>query len=99
MSLPAARVGDTFTDGDVIASGSGDVFINNLPAARLGDQTTGHNSGSCFFPPTVITSGSGSVFINNLPAARMGDSHDVHCCMSSCHDGVVNSGSGNTFTG
>jgi uncharacterized Zn-binding protein involved in type VI secretion len=37
-----ARVGDPFTDGDHVATGSPDVFINNIPAARIGDATTGH---------------------------------------------------------
>jgi len=97
--LPAARLSDVFTDTDVIASGSGDVFIDNLSAARLADVTTGHSSGSCTWPPTVINSGSGSVFINNRPAARLADTHAVHCCDASCHDAAIASGSGSVFIG
>jgi uncharacterized Zn-binding protein involved in type VI secretion len=97
--LPVARLGDTFADTDVIASGSGNVFINNIPCARLSDTTTGHGPPPCFWPPTVIVGGSGSVFVNNLPIARLSDPHAVHCCGPSCHDSVINSGSGNVFSG
>ncbi len=40
--LAVSRIGDTFTDTDVIATGSGNVFVNNIPTARLSDTTTGH---------------------------------------------------------
>lgn len=46
-----------------IATGSPNVFINGVPAARIGDST------SC---GANIISGSSSVFINGLPAAIMG---------------------------
>ncbi|WP_418113282.1 PAAR domain-containing protein [Vibrio scophthalmi] len=55
----------------------GDVFINGIPAARLGDAAAPHG---CPCPKTphgfhgrAISAGSGSVFINGLPAARVGD--------------------------
>lgn len=54
-------------DAYVIA-GSPDIFINGLPAARLGDPvrgTCGHIG--------AIVSGSNSVFSNGLPAASIGD--------------------------
>lgn len=96
MTIPVARLGDTFTDGDTIAQGSGNVFINSIPAARLGDATTGEGC----FPPVVISSGSGSVFVNNIPLSRLGDTKLVHCCPDNgCHDGVVASASGNVFAG
>lgn len=47
-----------------IAQGSGNVFIEGSPAARLGDATT---------HPCVVAGGSSSVFINGSPAARIGD--------------------------
>lgn len=104
MTLPVARKNDTFTDTDVIATGSDDVFINNIPAARLSDQTTGHGlPGHSFYPPTVIQTGSGSVFINNLPIARLSDKHAGHCDAphpaSDCHDAVIATASGNVFSG
>lgn len=95
MTLPVARMTDKFTDNDTIASGSGNVFINNLPCARLTDTTTGHDC----WPPTVIVGGSGSVFVNNLPLARLTDPHAVHCCLAACHSGIISTGSGDVFSG
>jgi uncharacterized Zn-binding protein involved in type VI secretion len=104
MTRPAARLGDTFTDTDVIAEGSGNVFVNGIPKARLGDLTTGHTlPGHGFYPPVPIIEGSGSVFVNGIPAARLGDKHAIHCDpphpASDCHDGVINTGSGDVFIG
>lgn len=74
-----ARIGDPFADGDTIQAGSGDVFINNIPCARLVDATTGHAPpGHPFYPPSMISTGSGKVFVNNLPIARVDDSKSVH---------------------
>lgn len=95
MVMAVARIGDSFTDGDTVAQGSGNVFVNNLPVARLGDATTGEGC----YPSVVIISGSGSVFANNIPVARLGDLKSVHCCDDDCHDGVISSASGNVFTG
>lgn len=96
-------MGDSFTDGDTVASGSGSVFINGLPAARMGDATTGHNAGGCFFPPTTIAAGSGSVFVNGMPIARLGDPHAGHrgeqCDNPPFHTAVLASSSGSVFSG
>lgn len=46
-----------------VTSGSPDVFINGVPAARVGDPT------AC---GSMITAGSCTVFINGKPAAFMG---------------------------
>jgi uncharacterized Zn-binding protein involved in type VI secretion len=54
--------------GGPVISGSGNVFIGTLPAAKKGDTLI------CIGPPDTIKQGSGSVFINGKPAARMGDS-------------------------
>jgi len=89
-----ARIGDGFSDSDTVATGSGNVFINNLPCGRITDQTSGHG---CFPPATIIT-GSGLVFVNNLAIARLTDLHSTHCCVT-CHDGIINSGSGDVFSG
>lgn len=75
----AARIGDMHVCpksepgpvphvGGPIAEGSGDVFIENMPAARKGDMAV------CVGPPDKISQGSGTVNINGEPAARMGDS-------------------------
>ncbi len=101
MTLAVARLTDKFLDTDTIAEGSGDVFVNNLPVARLGDKTLGHtlpNHG--FYPPVAISTGSGSVFVNNLPIARLTDKHLSHCDPHpDCHDSVISTASGDVFSG
>lgn len=96
MAQPAARLGDAFTDGDIIAQGSGNVFVNGMPLARIGDATTGEKC----FPPVVLIQGSGRVFANNIPVSRLGDKKAYHKCKKKKkHDGVVATGSGNVFIG
>ncbi|PKH20115.1 hypothetical protein CIG19_18355 [Enterobacterales bacterium CwR94] len=66
---PAARVSDSICHGGAVASGSGNVFINSLPAAVVAMSVAPcslHGAAS-------VASGSGTVFINSLPAARLGD--------------------------
>ena len=104
MTEAVARIGDSFTDTDTIMEGSGDVFVNNIPVARLGDKTTGHTlPGHTFFPSVPINTGSGSVFVNNIPIARLGDTHIIHCDIphpsSHCHDGAISTASGDVFSG
>ncbi|HQT90204.1 MAG TPA: PAAR domain-containing protein [Acidiphilium sp.] len=82
---PAARATDMHTcpdtDGPIphvggpIASGSPNVLIGGLPAARVTDPLT------CVGPPDTIVMGSPTVLINGLPAARMGD--------QTAHGGVI----------
>ena len=94
----AARLGDPISCGDTIAGGSGNVFINGMPAARQTDVTAGHGC----FPPTTIQVGSATVFINGLPAARVGDAIVSHTCNVTpfpTHGGTVAVGSGNVFIG
>lgn len=58
-----------------IANGSADVYINNRPAARLGDKTSLHlrPAGKICVPHTAaITQGAATVRINGKPAARIG---------------------------
>ncbi|OLQ90132.1 hypothetical protein BIY22_03770 [Vibrio panuliri] len=96
----AARLGDIasahgcFPPTPIIA-GSGDVFINGIPAARLGDVAAPHG---CPCPKTPhgshgrsIAAGSGSVFINGMPVARVGDAIDC--------GGTVATGSGDVIIG
>ncbi|MGF1727304.1 PAAR domain-containing protein [Photobacterium nomapromontoriensis] len=78
MGKPAARVSDNHVCpkvtskvphvGGPIITGSPNVTIGGLPAARVGDTLV------CIGPPDKIASGSATVFINGKPAARMGDS-------------------------
>ncbi len=92
---PAARVTDMHTcpqsDGPVphvggpIMSGSPNVMIGGLPAARVSDKVT------CVGPPDVILTGSPSVLINGLPAARIGD--------QTAHGGVIMTGLGTVLIG
>ena len=60
---PAARVGDTTTDGRIIEGAKG-VYINGKPVAVMGGST---ECGS------KTTSGSHGVFVNGKPMARAGD--------------------------
>lgn len=72
MGKGAARTGiDTAGHSGLINTGSFDVFIDGLPAARVGDgfvcPSLGHNGGG------VIKEGSSTVLINGKAAARKGD--------------------------
>ncbi|KVK99013.1 PAAR domain-containing protein [Burkholderia ubonensis] len=88
MSNPAARLGDAIGHGGAITSGSGNVFMNGIPAAFVG--------GSIAVCPVhmsaqAVVSGSGTVFVNGLPAAFVGG-------VTSCGAPVA-SGSGDIFIG
>lgn len=82
----AARLSDAINHGGSVTSGSGDVFINNISAARVGDSVncSQHGGGS-------IAAGSGSVTINGAPAARLGDP-------AGC-GATISSGSGDVLIG
>jgi len=103
--MPAVcRITDEFSCSDKVATGSGNVFVNGLPAARLTDSTTGHPcppGGSGTAPPSNIVTGSSRVFVNGLPIARLTDSLDPHKCSgsSSPHSGILVTGSSNVFSG
>ncbi len=60
---------------------------------RLGDICTGHGC----YKPRPSTSASSDVFVNSIAVHRQGDSWDTHCCDSSCHDGVLVSGSSTVY--
>jgi uncharacterized Zn-binding protein involved in type VI secretion len=91
---PVSRIGDGWSCGDTQAEGSGDVFVNGIPVARLTDFTAGH----CFAPVPVVEA-SGSVFANGLGVARIGDPHPGHTCpaIPATHGGVLSEGSGDVF--
>lgn len=92
----AARLGDPTTGHppyppQVIVSGSGNVLINGIPAARQADPVTVHCSPiDCH--PGVIAQGCPTVFVNGIPAARVADP-------VSCGPNVIASGSGNVIIG
>ena len=92
----AARIGDIGSGHGCfpptpVTAGSGNVKINGIPAARLGDPLAAHGCGKC--PPhgRSISGGSGTVFINGKPAARIGDGIDC--------GGSVAAGSGDVIIG
>ena len=72
--------------------GSPDVYVNGLPALRVGDP--GIHAACCGPNTWTAKAGSGSVFINGKKAHRQGDS-DKHCGGT----GQMVEGSPNVFTG
>lgn len=70
-----------------------DVFVNNIPISRQGDNNTPHLLPGlpCPSHAAPITTGSTTVFINNVGCGRIGDG--VTACTS------VAEGSPNTFAG
>lgn len=73
----AAKVGDIGTDHDgfpptKIISGSPDVFIDGLPAARVGDPLEAHDKPKHPKHPRAIAAGSATVFVNGQPLAFTG---------------------------
>lgn len=95
--MPAqTRVGDNDTGHDAcpprpLAEGSPDVFINGIPAGRVGDAYAPHGCPVHAPHSGVIASGSGTVFINGQAAGRIGD--PVSC------GGSVAEGSSNVIIG
>jgi uncharacterized Zn-binding protein involved in type VI secretion len=69
MGKPAARaLVDTGAHVGPVMTGSANVLIGGMPAARKGDAVTCSLHGSA-----AIIEGSATVFINGISAARMGD--------------------------
>jgi uncharacterized Zn-binding protein involved in type VI secretion len=71
-------------------SGASTVFINGIPANRVGDGYSTHCLGSSCHAPVQAT-GSPTVIIEGSPAARIGDTSD--CGM------IVGTGSRDVFIG
>lgn len=95
--MPAqTRIGDNDTGHDAcpphpLAEGSPNVYINGIPAGRVGDAYATHGCPVHAPHSGVIASGSGTVFINGRAAGRIGD--PVSC------GGSVAVGSQNVFVG
>ena len=96
MGKPAARIGDMHVCpkvdpgpkphvGGPVAAGPGNVLINGIPAARVGDKLV------CCGPPDTITEGSPTVLINGKPAAFLGS--------GTAHGGSITIGSANVLIG
>ena len=91
----AARLGDKCTGHGPFAprtcnGGSSDVFINGVPAHRVGDKWSVHCVGpSCH--DSKSSTGSGTVFVNGKPLARIGD--NIAC------GSAIAQGSDNVFAG
>lgn len=87
-----ARVGDPTTGHDcfgpqVITSGSSNVFIDGIPAARVGDSVSSHTCGSNTHAGVIMSLGL-NIFINGMEAAVTGS--PISC------GGTVASGSPST---
>jgi uncharacterized Zn-binding protein involved in type VI secretion len=65
-----ARLGADSAGGTIIG-GSGNVFADGQPVARIGDPVAGHGRGPHAGP--VLAAGSGNVFANGIPVTRAGD--------------------------
>lgn len=95
--MPAAtRIGDAdvpHCSGMSRAAGSPDVYVNNIPWSRQGDNNTSHllPGSPCPAHTAPIATGSTTVFVNNLGAGRVGDG--ITSCTS------VAAGSSDVFAG
>ena len=95
--MPAAtRIGDAdvpHCSGMTRAEGSPNVYVNNIPWSRQGDNNTPHllPPAPCLSHTAPIATGSTTVFVNGLGAGRVGDA--VAGCTS------VAAGSPNVFAG
>lgn len=81
MTKKAAKIGDIGTDHDgfhptAITAGSPDVFIDGIPAARVGDPLAPHDKPNNPPHPRTIASGSSTVFVNGKPLAITGGAVD-----------------------
>ena len=74
----ATRLGDMHSGHDAcpptpLSVGSPNVFVNSLPAGRLGDAYAPHGCEDHDTHTPHVGMGSASVFINGIPAGRVGD--------------------------
>lgn len=93
--MKAVKVSDIGTDHDgfhptKVTAGSPDVFIDGLPAARVGDPLEPHDKPNHSKHDRAIATGSSTVFINGRPAALTGGKID--CGGVTIGNGTVNIG-------
>ena len=74
----------------IISSGSGNIFVNGISTARLGDSI---DLGDPKHPKGVIVAGSGNVFVNGISVSRIGDT----TINGAGWVAPISSGSGNVF--
>jgi len=72
-------------------SGSGDVFVNGIPAHRQGDSWAVHCNPDPSCHPGTATGGTGTVYCNGRPLMRVGDA--INCGSTAAQ------GSPNVFAG
>ena len=94
MSMPVVRLGDSCSGHDDYSprpsvSGSTNVFVNGIPAHRMGDAWDIHSTDSSHTGSAIA--GSSTVFANGIPLCRIGDAID-------CGSTMV-TGSPNVFSG
>ena len=70
---------------------SGDVFVNNIGAVRIGDLIAEHPKAGCDPDESTLTTSSTTVFTNNRGTGRIGDQYT--------DDNTISSGSSNVFIG
>ena len=80
---------DKVVGGGLILSGSPNVFIDGMPAVRVGDPVAPHRSSPPHTNSPKIAQGSPTVFCNGLPLSRLGD-------MANCKD-IITGGSNDVF--
>ncbi len=93
--MKAVKVNDIGTEHDgfhptKVTSGSPDVFIDGLPAGRVGDPLEPHDKPSHPKHGRTIATGSSTVFINGKPAALTGGK--ISCGGVTIGSGTVNIG-------
>lgn len=81
MGAKSARLGDIGSAHGCFpptptVMGSPDVFVNGLPANRVGDDLVPHGCSNCSPHPRAVAEGSSTVSINGKPATRVGDGVD-----------------------
>jgi len=55
-------------------AGSSNVFVNGIPAVRVGDPYDSHSCPASPPHSSAAASGSATVFVNGIPVHRIGDS-------------------------
>ena len=81
MGQKSARLGDIGSSHGCYPptptiTGSPDVFVNALPANRVGDELVPHGCSDCSPHPRAVAEGSSTVSINGKPATRISDGVD-----------------------
>ena len=92
-----ARIGDADTNpppcsAGQCATGSPNVFANNIPVHRVGDTNTPHGYILCIPHVTQLATGSPNVFVNNIQCGRLGDQYTCGILVNAGSPNVVANG-------